>query len=71
MKEKPNKELERLMKPAHPLPTFRKRSEVKVYCGAGWDKGVVEESSRDRCTVYISKRRKQVTCYDARNIEPA
>jgi hypothetical protein len=69
-KPKPSasKEYERLSQPPHPLPILRKGTEVKVFCGAGWQKGKVVSSTRDFCTVYLSQGRRNTTCRDARNI---
>lgn len=62
-------EHERLSRPRHPLPALRKGSDVQVYVGAGWAKGLVTFSCRDRCTVWLSQARRQTTCSDARNIK--
>lgn len=61
-------EQERLSQRRHPLPVWRKDTRVQVYVGAGWAKGFVTESNRDRCTVWLPQGRRQVTCSDARNI---
>ena len=64
-------EQQRLAKPAHPLPVFRKGTPVSIYMGAGWEKGTVTESTKDRCTVRLSRGASRVrTCFDARNIKP-
>jgi len=63
-------ELERLSGPVHPLPVLRRGSEVKVYTGAGWAKGKVNNSTRDCCTVYMTQQRRTTRCHDARNIIP-
>jgi hypothetical protein len=64
MKEFPD----RWKKSRHPLPVFRKRTTVKVRMGAGWSKGIVQDSTRDRCTVWLSREQKTTVCHDARNI---
>ncbi|MGB0873635.1 MAG: hypothetical protein ACPGSE_00130 [Synechococcus sp.] len=61
-------EQERLSMRPHPLPVFRKGTAVQVFVGAGWAKGSVTDSTRDRCTVWLPQGRRQVTCSDARNI---
>lgn len=65
------KDPERLAKPAHPLPIYPRFKEVKVYMGAGWEKGSVMDSSRNHCTVRLGRRNATTTCRDARNIHPA
>ena len=62
------KALERMYKPATPMPVFRKGTAVKVFLGAGWGKGKVEYSDKVRCVVFIKIGSRRVTCYDARNI---
>lgn len=61
---------ERLLKASTPLPILRKQSEVKVYMGAGWEKGTVRESTREHLTVWLGRRNCSTTCRDARNIQP-
>ena len=68
MPSKESKEALRMQQPPHPLPVIRKGGEVKVYMGAGWQKGTVRDSSRDHCTVYCNQLRRTTTCRDARNI---
>jgi hypothetical protein len=57
-----------MLQPAHPLPVFRKGTQIKVFLGAGWSKGRVEYSDRDRCVVFLKIGSRRVTCYDARNL---
>jgi len=70
-KPKPSalKASERMSQPPHPLPVFRKGSQVQVFIGAGWGKGTVEYSDRDRCVVFLKIGSRRVTCYDARNLK--
>jgi len=63
-------EQERLAGPIKPLPVLRKGTQVKVYIGAGWAKGTVNDSTRDACTVYLTQQRRTTRCHDARNIIP-
>ena len=60
--------MDRMQKKPHPLPVFRKQTEVKVFMGAGWLKGVVIDSTKDYCTVYLSQGRRNTTVRDQRNI---
>jgi hypothetical protein len=71
-KPKPSavKASERMLQPAHPLPVFRKGTQIKVFCGSGWMTGTVEHSDRDRCVVFLKIGSRRVICYDARNIKP-
>jgi hypothetical protein len=51
-----------------PLPIYRKGAHVEVFLGAGWGKGGIEYSDRDRCIVFLKVGQRRVTCYDRRNI---
>jgi len=62
------KALERMYKPATPMPIFRKGTVVKVFIGAGWGKGRVEYSDKVRCIVFLKIGSRRVIVYDARNI---
>ena len=57
-----------MQRPPHPLPILRKRTEVQVFMGAGWAKGKVTDSNRNRCSVWLSQGQKTVVVSDARNI---
>jgi len=48
---------------------IRLGATVKVYMGAGWDKGVVRSVTASACCVQLAKR--MVTVYDLRNIKPS
>jgi hypothetical protein len=48
---------------------IRLGATVKVYMGAGWDKGVVRAVAPGSCCVQLAKR--LITVYDLRNIKPA
>ena len=48
---------------------LRKGTNVKVYVGSGWEKGVVTDWQKSRVTVRLNRGNKTVTCYDARNLE--
>ncbi|MGA0983741.1 MAG: hypothetical protein ACO3ST_03500 [Burkholderiaceae bacterium] len=41
---------------------------VDVYLGAGWAKGVVQESTTERCVVWMTQGQRCITVYDKRNI---
>jgi sRNA-binding protein len=47
----------------------RRGTAVKVFMGAGWEKGKVIRSQRDSCTVQLANR--SATVYDLRNIKLA
>ena len=64
-------EQERLSGPIKPLPVFPRNTAVKVYVGAGWAKGTVNDSTRDACTVWLTQQRRTTRCHDARNITRA
>lgn len=65
------KEQARLEKPRWPLPMFPYGTAVKVFVGAGWAKGTVQNSTKDACTVWLTQARKTTRCCDARNITSA
>ena len=52
----------------HPLPVIGRGQAVQVFMGAGWSKGTVQESSRDRCSVRLGREQKTTVVRDARNI---
>jgi hypothetical protein len=70
-KPKPSiqKQLEWMQQRPQPMQVFRKGTTVKVFMGAGWATGKVEESSTTSCIVYIKMGNKRVTVYDRRNIK--
>ena len=37
--------------------------------GAGWEKGVVVQWEKSRCTVRLNRGNKTVVCHDARNMQ--
>lgn len=59
---------ERMAKAPHPLPVIGQGQPVHIYLGAGWAKGTVHDSTRDRCVVWLAQGQRAVTCYDARNL---
>jgi hypothetical protein len=65
------KEAARLAAPPFPMDAYRKGTRVQVYVGAGWSTGTVENSSRDRCVVWLSKSQRRVSCADNRNVRLA
>jgi len=58
----------RLLAQSLPMTIRRKGEMVEVYMGCGWSKGLVAMSSKDRCSVRITKTQVTTTCYDNRNI---
>ena len=60
-----------LNQPPHPLPILRKGTQVTVFRGAGWSKGVVIESTKDGCTVKVDQTGQSIRVYDRRNIKEA
>jgi hypothetical protein len=52
-----------------PMRSFRKGTMVKVFMGAGWEKGKVSEWNRDYVSVWLSRRQKVVIVRDNRNIK--
>ena len=70
-KAKPSvmKKIERMYGPIEFQDALRKGTQVKVFIGAGWEKGTVVDWSKSRVTVRLSRGSRNVTCYDARNLE--
>jgi len=48
---------------------LRKGTSVKVFMGAGWEKGTVVQWDKSRVTVRLNRGNKTVVCHDARNLE--
>ena len=48
---------------------LRKGTNVKVFIGAGWEKGTITDWQKNRVSVRLSRGNRTVTCYDARNLE--
>jgi hypothetical protein len=59
---------ERMQQPPTPLPILRKGTPVKAYIGAGWGKGVVEYSDKQRCVVLLAVGNRRISIYDSRNL---
>lgn len=60
---------ERMAKPIAFQTALRKGTNVKIFMGAGWEKGVLIDWQKNRCTVRLNRGNKSVVCYDARNLE--
>jgi len=52
-----------------PMRVMRKRTSVKVFMGAGWEKGTVVEWRANGTTVYLPRKKQTVTVRDNRNIK--
>ena len=70
-KAKPSviKKIERMYGPIEFQDALRKGTQVKVFVGAGWEKGTVVDWSKNRVVVRLARGSRNVTCYDARNLE--
>ena len=70
-KAKPSvmKKIERMYGPIEFQDALRKGTQVKVFIGAGWEKGSVVEWTKNRVVVRTNRGSRNVTCYDARNLE--
>lgn len=51
------------------MRSFRRNSFVKVYMGAGWDKGKVIEWTKDGVSVWLLRKQQTVFVRDNRNIK--
>ena len=63
------KRSERMAGPIIFTEALRKGTTVKVFTGAGWEKGGVIEWSKNRVTVRLHRGNKTVVCHDARNLQ--
>ncbi len=52
-----------------PMRVMRKQTSVKVFMGAGWEKGSVVEWRASGITVYLPRKKKTVTVRDNRNLK--
>lgn len=70
-KAKPSvmKKMERMYGPIQFEDALRKGTPVKVFLGAGWEKGSLVEWTKNRVVVRLARGNRNVTCYDARNLE--
>jgi len=63
------KRSERMSGPIRFQDALRKGTNVKVFMGAGWEKGTVVQWEKSRCTVRLNRGNKTVVCHDARNLQ--
>lgn len=63
------KRSERMSGPIQFQDALRKGTNVKVFMGAGWEKGTVVQWEKSRCTVRLNRGNKTVVCHDARNLQ--
>ena len=63
------KKIERLYGPIEFQTALRKGTLVKVFVGAGWEKGTVTEWTKSRVSVRLNRGSRTVICHDARNLE--
>ena len=63
------KRSERMSGPIKFQEALRKGTNVKVFMGAGWEKGTVVQWEKSRCTVRLNRGNKTVVCHDARNLQ--
>ena len=52
-----------------PMRSFRKGTVVKVFMGAGWEKGKVVKWSKEGVSVWLSRKQATVTVRDNRCIK--
>ena len=63
------KKTERMYGPRTFETALRKGTSVKVFMGAGWEKGAVTEWTKTRVTVRLARGNRTTVCHDARNLE--
>lgn len=63
------KKSQRMEGPIKFTQALRIGTPVRVFMGAGWEKGSVVHWSTDRVTVKLNRGNKNTTCHDARNLE--
>lgn len=59
----------RMQGPIQFQDALRKGTNVKVFMGAGWEKGVVVQWEKSRVTIRLNRGSKTVVCHDARNLQ--
>jgi len=52
-----------------PMRSMRKNTSVKVFMGAGWEKGHVISWAKEGITVHLPRKKKNVCVRDNRNIK--
>ena len=70
-KPKPSakKRSERMLGPVQFQTALRKGQNVKIFMGAGWEKGSVVQWEKSRVTVRLARGGRNTVCHDARNLE--
>lgn len=63
------KRSERMSGPIQFQDALRKGTNVKVFMGAGWERGTVVQWEKSRVTVRLNRGSKTVVCHDARNLQ--
>lgn len=63
------KKVERMYGPTTFETALRYGTPVKVFMGAGWEKGSVEKWTKHRVTVRLARGNRTTVCHDARNLE--
>ena len=71
MKPKPSavKAAEWMTQDPLPMRVMRKQTSVKVFMGAGWEKGTVVQWTAGGITVYLPRKKGNTTVRDNRNIK--
>ena len=64
-----SKKISRMYGPITFERALRKGTPVKVFSGAGWEKGEVTYWSKTMVTVRASRGNRSFNCFDARNLE--
>ena len=62
------KESIRLSADPLPMTVYYRDEKVKVYMGCGWSSGQVRFSDEQRCTIFLTKEQRMVSCVDNRNL---
>ena len=63
------KKIERMYGPISFENALRKGTQVKAYLGSGWEKGSIVEWTKNRVVVRLARGNRNVTVYDARNLQ--
>ena len=63
------KKIERMYQPIEFQDALRRGTQVKVFLGAGYEKGTIVEWTKNRVVVRLARGNRNVVCYDARNLE--
>jgi hypothetical protein len=63
-----HKEASRLQGSPLPMSLYPRGTRVQVYMAGGWALGSVDNSTKEKCSVFLAKQQRMVSCTDNRNL---